>query len=88
MALDIIIKSFFIFFVCHKDMDEMRWVCDGLLKSTVLSGITGGIVHLITLPAHYNNEDIYENKNIFVVMARSSDFWDRVRIAAAYNINY
>ncbi|MDJ1407529.1 MAG: hypothetical protein MRQ13_04025 [Candidatus Midichloria sp.] len=53
------IKSFFIFFVCHKDMDEMCGVSYGLLKSTVLSGITGGIVYSIILPAHYNNEDIY-----------------------------
>ncbi|AEI89213.1 hypothetical protein midi_00932 [Candidatus Midichloria mitochondrii IricVA] len=53
-----------------------------MLMSTVLSGIT----YSITSPALYNDEDIYENKSIFVVVARSSDFWDGFRISAAYNI--
>ncbi|MDJ1304732.1 MAG: hypothetical protein MRQ09_00605 [Candidatus Midichloria sp.] len=51
------IKSFLYFLVCHKDIDEIYRLCDGMLMSTVLSGITGGIAYSITSPALYNNED-------------------------------
>ncbi|MDJ1257643.1 MAG: hypothetical protein MRQ07_03175 [Candidatus Midichloria sp.] len=72
--------------VCHKDIDEIHRLCDGMLMSTVLSDITGGIAYSIISPTLYNNEDVYENKSIFIVIARSLDFWDGFRISAAYNI--